>query len=149
MIRLEDHLVEERVLDLTSRTRDAALLEIVESLREAPEIEDKERLLEALIEREDIGSTGIGVGVAVPHAKIPQVTDFVIAYGRSREGIEWGSVDARAVHHVVLIAGPADRQHRYLQLLASVMLELKKPELRLALEQAPDVAAMTRTLLGS
>jgi mannitol/fructose-specific phosphotransferase system IIA component (Ntr-type) len=149
MIRLADHIEQERVLDLSSRTRDAALLELVESISLATEVLDKEKLLRALLEREQIVSTGIGLGLAVPHAKIPEVTDFVVAYGRSQEGIDWGSIDDRPVHHVVVIAGPPDRQHRYLQFLASVTLQLKKEELRLALAGAPDREGLWEVLRTS
>ena len=138
MIHLADHIDRERVLDLRSRTRDAALLELVESMAAANEVLDKEKLLEAILEREHIVSTGIGLGVAVPHAKIPDVTDFVVGYGRSVAGIEWGAIDDAPVHHVIVIAGPPDRQHRYLQFLASVTLQLKRAELRDALAAAQD-----------
>ncbi len=149
MIRLSDHVDPKRVLDLRSRTRDAALLELVESLADAPEVQEREKLLQALIEREQLVSTGIGLGVAVPHAKINAVTDFVVAYGRSQAGIAWGAIDDRPVHHVVLIAGPPDRQHRYLQFLASVIAELKRPALREALSAAKDTAALCAVLRGA
>lgn len=142
MIRLADYLAAARVVDLASRSKDAALMEIVETLSSAPEVSDRERLLAAVLEREKIVSTGIGLGVAVPHAKIPEVSEFVVAYGRSREGVDFGSIDDRPVHHVVLIVGPPDRQQRYLQFLATVTLKLKQPELRKALEAAPDAAGL-------
>ena len=142
MIQLADHIAPERVLDLKSHSRDAALLELVESLGLANEVLDKEKLLQALLEREQIVSTGIGLGLAVPHAKIPEVTNFVVGYGRSIDGIDWGSIDDRPVHHVIVIAGPPDRQHKYLQFLASVTLHLKRPELRDALSQASDRDAL-------
>lgn len=146
MIRLVDYLTPARVTDLASRSKDAALMEIVETLASAPEVADRERLLAAVLEREKIVSTGIGLGVAVPHAKIAEVSEFVIAYGRSKEGVDFGSIDDRPVHHVVLIVGPPDRQQRYLQFLATVTLKLKQPELRKALEAAPDAAALFAVL---
>ena len=146
MIRLADYLAAARVVDLASRSKDAALMEIVETLASAPEVSDRERLLAAVLEREKIVSTGIGLGVAVPHAKIPEVSEFVVAYGRSREGVDFGSIDDRPVHHVVLIVGPPDRQQRYLQFLATVTLKLKQPELRKALEAAPDAAGLFSVL---
>ena len=142
MIRLADYLVPSRVVDLRSRSKDAALMELVETLASAPEVKDRDRLLQAVLEREKIVSTGIGLGVAVPHAKIPEVAEFVVAYGRSREGIDFGSIDDRPVHHVVLIVGPPDRQQRYLQFLATVTLKLKQTELRKALEEALDSVAL-------
>lgn len=142
MIQLFQYLAPERVVDLTSRTKDAALLEVVETLRGSPDVKDADVVLQAVLDRERVLSTGIGLGVAVPHAKIASVPDFLLAYGRSREGIDFQSIDDRPVHHVVLIVGPQDRQPRYLQFLASVTLALKKPELRRDLELAagpPDV----------
>lgn len=136
MIALSDYLAPERVVDLRSRTKDAALYEIVETLATAAEVRDREKLLAAILDRESAVSTGIGLGVAVPHAKIPEVSEFLVAYGRSREGIEFGSIDDRPVHHVVLIVGPPDRQPRYLQFLASVMFAFKQPDLRRDLELA-------------
>jgi nitrogen PTS system EIIA component len=136
VIRLADHLTRARTIDLRSRSKDAALMELVETLASAPEVTDRERLLQAVLEREKIVSTGIGLGVAVPHAKIPEVSEFVVAYGRSAQGIDFGSIDDRPVHHIVLIVGPPDRQQRYLQFLATVTLKLKQPELRRALESA-------------
>jgi mannitol/fructose-specific phosphotransferase system IIA component (Ntr-type) len=146
VIRLADYLAADRVVDLASRSKDAALMEIVETLASAPEVSDRERLLAAVLEREKIVSTGIGLGVAVPHAKIPEVSEFVVAYGRSKEGVDFGSIDDRPVHHVVLIVGPPDRQERYLQFLATVTLKLKQPELRDALEKAPDAAGLFAVL---
>jgi len=146
VIRLADYLAAARVVDLASRSKDAALMEIVETLSSAPEVADRERLLAAVLEREKIVSTGIGLGVAVPHAKIPEVSEFVVAYGRSKEGVDFGSIDDRPVHHVVLIVGPPDRQQRYLQFLATVTLKLKQPELRKALEAAPDAAGLFSVL---
>lgn len=146
MIRLADHLAPRRVIDLTSRSKDAALMELVETLASAPEVTDREKLLQAILERERIVSTGIGLGVAVPHAKIPEVSEFVVAYGRSTDGIDFGSIDDRPVHHVVLIVGPPDRQQRYLQFLATVTLKLKQPELRRALEEATSTAKLYEVL---
>jgi PTS system nitrogen regulatory IIA component len=142
MIHLSDHVSRERVIDLRSRTRDAALLELVETLGSTPEVGDKEKVLQALLERESIVSTGIGLGVAVPHAKIAEVSDFVVTYGRSRAGIDWGAIDEQPVHHVIVIAGPPDRQHRYLQFLASVTLHMKQPDLRQKLTDAEDQRAL-------
>jgi PTS system nitrogen regulatory IIA component len=146
VIRLADYFAPARVVDLASRSKDAALMEIVETLSSAPEVSDRERLLAAVLEREKIVSTGIGLGVAVPHAKIPEVSEFVVAYGRSKEGVDFGSIDDRPVHHVVLIVGPPDRQQRYLQFLATVTLKLKQPDLRRALEAAPDAAGLFSVL---
>jgi mannitol/fructose-specific phosphotransferase system IIA component (Ntr-type) len=148
VIRLADYLAPERVIDLRSRSKDAALLELVETLRGTPDLRDVDAVLQAVSERERVLSTGIGLGVAVPHAKIAGVPDFLLAYGRSREGIDFGSIDDRPVHHVVMIVGPQDRQPRYLQFLASVTLTLKRAELRQSLETASGPADLFRILVS-
>ncbi len=149
MIHLPDHLTRSRVVDLRATTKDASLVELVDTFADADEVADRKELLQAVVDRERIVSTGIGFGVAVPHAKIASVSDFVVAYGRSRDGIDFeSSIDDRPVHHVVLIAGPPDRQQRYLQFLATVTLKLKSPELRLALEFADDAGQLFDALVG-
>ncbi len=146
MIRLADYLAPERVVDLRSHTKQAAMMELVETFAAAPEVADREALLAAILEREEIVSTGIGLGVAVPHAKIVAVTGFVVAYGRSREGIDFGSIDDEPVHHIVVIAGPPDQQHTYLQFLATVTVKLKQGPLRASLQAAADPDALFRVL---
>ena len=69
-----------------------------------------------------------------------------MAYGRSRDGIDWLAIDERPVHHVIVIAGPPDRQHRYLQFLASVTLHLKRQDLREKLTAAEDENALFQIL---
>jgi mannitol/fructose-specific phosphotransferase system IIA component (Ntr-type) len=149
VIRLGEFLTPERAVDLRSRTKDAALMELVETLASADEVKNRDKVLDAVRERERIVSTGIGLGVAVPHAKIPEVSEFLLAYGRSREGIDLASIDDRPVHHVVLIVGPPDRQPRYLQFLASVTLTLKRADLRRQLEAATNAADLHRILASA
>ncbi|MCG3134434.1 MAG: PTS system fructose-specific EIIABC component [Planctomycetes bacterium] len=142
MIRVAEHLTPSRVVDLRSRSRDAALMELVETLADAPEVTDRDKVLAAVLEREKTLSTGIGLGVAVPHAKIPEVHEFLLVYGRSREGIDFTSIDDRPVHHVAMIVGPHDRQARYLQFLSSVISTFKQAELRRNLELAAGPAEL-------
>lgn len=149
MIRLGEFLTPERAVDLRSRTKDAALMELVETLAGADEVKNREKVLDAVRERERIVSTGIGLGVAVPHAKIPEVSEFLLAYGRSRDGIDFASIDDRPVHHIVLIVGPPDRQPRYLQFLASVTLTLKRADLRRQLELATSTSDLHRILASA
>lgn len=148
MIDLSRHLSESRVIDLASVTKEAALEELTQTFAGAPEVADAHALLEAVLKRERIVSTGIGLGVAVPHAKIEGVSEFVIAYGRSKAGIPFGAIDDAPVHHIVLIAGPADQQQRYLQFLATVTLRLKRKDVRAALTDEADPAGLRRALCG-
>jgi len=146
MIPIAPYIHPSRVADLSSRTREEAVGELCELLRGCPEMGDLESFRRAVLDREKVMSTGIGLGIAVPHAKIASVKDFVLAVGRSAAGIDFGSLDGKPVHIVVLIAGPEERQARYLQILAGVTLRLKDESLRRSLREAPDPAAVAALL---
>ncbi len=129
-IDLKDHLHPNYVVEIQARTKDAILEEIVGAVSGSPDIQDLKALLSAVREREALLSTGIGLGIAIPHARIPAVTRFVVAVGRCAQGVEFGSIDGKPVTIVVLIAGPQDAQKPYLELLAQISKRLKLPEVR-------------------
>jgi len=119
----------DRIVTLKSKTKEEALRELVDVISKSHHIKDKEELLKAILERERIMSTGIGLGIAVPHAKLDSVSDFVIAMGISKEGIEFNALDDKPVHIIVMIAGP-NQQAMYLRTLAKVTLLLKNERIR-------------------
>lgn len=83
-------------------------------------------LIQALKEREQIMSTGIGFGIAIPHAKIDNVKEMAFAIGISKQGIDFDSMDGEPVHLVILVAA-GEKQHKsYLRLLSSIMAILKR-----------------------
>ena len=145
-ISLESIIPPERVKVLDATDKESALREMAALVTGLPQVEDGERLIEAIFEREEIVSTGIGLGIAIPHAKIPQVTDFVVALGKTRRGIEFNSLDGQPVEFIVLIAGPDNQQERYLQLLARITLKLKDAAVRRQLAAAEDVDAILRAV---
>ena len=113
------------VIDLSGRKRDEVLREMVSILAENDSIPDMKAFYRAILERERLVSTGIGFGIAIPHAKIPGIRDFSIALGRSAEGVDYPSLDDTPVQIVVMIGGPDGEQIAYLKLLASVQRFLK------------------------
>ncbi|MEM8884037.1 MAG: PTS sugar transporter subunit IIA [Planctomycetota bacterium] len=145
-ISLENIIPPERVKVLAATDKESALREMAALAGEAPEVQDAERLLEAIFEREEIMSTGIGLGIAIPHAKIPEVTDFVVALGKTAKGIEFSALDGQPVEFIVLIAGPDNQQERYLQLLARITLKLKDAHVRRAIASASDTDAILQAL---
>ena len=145
-ISLENIIPPERVKVLESTDKESALREMAALAALAPEVQDAERLLEAIFEREEIMSTGIGLGIAIPHAKISAVTDFVVALGKAPKPIEFSSLDGVPVDFIVLIAGPDDQQERYLQLLARITLKLKDAGVRRSLREAQDITALLAAL---
>lgn len=135
-MNISDMLGVDRIVDLNATKKDEVLKELVDVIATAPEITDPRAFLKAIMEREQIMSTGIGIGVAIPHAKIPSVKDFVMAIGRARQGIDFDALDDRPVYLVVMI-GASDRQKdEFLKVLARVSLLLKNRGLRKWLMEA-------------
>ena len=145
-ISLEHIIPRERVVFLKATTKAEALGEMVAVAAREPQVRDEAKLLEAILEREKIMSTGIGLGIAVPHAKISFVSDFVVSFGKAAEGLQFNSLDGNPVQFVVLIAGPVGEQERYLQLLARITLKLKEQSVRRQLTEATDVDAILAAL---
>jgi len=85
MIDFSRMIDESRIVDLDADNKEDALRELVEVIAKSPDITDKEDFLEAILEREKVISTGVGIEVALPHVKIAAVRDFVIAIGRSHK----------------------------------------------------------------
>jgi len=128
---IADMISEDRIVDLKAETKEEALRELVSVMAKSKAVLDKEALLRAILEREKTLSTGVGIGVAVPHAMIPEVTDFVIAIGRSHKGIEFDALDGKPVQIIVMIAA-SDKHSRgeYLKVLARLMQKLRNKEFR-------------------
>jgi len=99
-----------------------AITELTDLLvtRGAIDASHREDVLAALRQREETMSTGIGFGIAIPHASSESVTEVVAAFGRSREGIEFDSLDNELVHFIVLFVVPKDQFQTHLRTLAAI-----------------------------
>jgi len=136
-MKLSCLLSKERIVRLTCTDKQTALEELINVISRSEAVTNPDELKRAIFEREKIMSTGIGLGIAVPHAKIKSVRDFVLALGYSKEGIDYDSLDDKPVHIILMIAGPDD-QERYLRILAAATLCLKNSETREAILNAED-----------
>jgi PTS system nitrogen regulatory IIA component len=106
-MRLADFLLKEYImLSLKAREKRELLDEMATELASKVEGLNRERLLEVLLEREKLGSTGIGHGVAIPHGKLKGVDGIIVAFGRSKKGVDFHSMDDRPVHLFFLIVAP-------------------------------------------
>jgi mannitol/fructose-specific phosphotransferase system IIA component (Ntr-type) len=105
-------------LALRATTKDAVLAELVGLLRLGPE--ESETLLRALRRREALGSTGVGRGIAVPHARVPLVPRLRIAYGRHPIGLDYHAIDGKPVRHFFLIVAPPEGAQTYLSVLGRI-----------------------------
>jgi PTS system nitrogen regulatory IIA component len=126
-IYLDPHLI-----SFTQATaRDEAIGELVDILHVAHKLHNRDAFYHAVLEREKIVSTGIGLGVAIPHAKLKGYSEFFIAVGIQKlEGIEWNALDGSPVRLIFLIGGPDDRQTEYLKILSRLTEAIKHPERR-------------------
>jgi len=126
------------IVDLDARRKLDTLREIVAKLAESgavkkTDIEDVER---AVMRREELGSTGIGKGVAVPHAKHPAVEGVVGVFARSAQGIEFDSLDGQLVHLVFLLVSSPDAVEPHIEALRKVTLLLRDHDICMFLKRA-------------
>ena len=106
------------VLNLVSRTKEDAIRELVQAVSTSNKIHDEEELFKRILEREQIETTGIGEGVAIPHARTDAIEGISVCLGISRKGIDYGSIDDKPVHILVLLAASESAQEAYLNTLA-------------------------------
>jgi nitrogen PTS system EIIA component len=107
---------------------------------------DKDELLRVLLEREKLGSTGIGEGIAIPHGKVKNFDRLVVSFGRSEKGIEFDSTDSQKVHLIFLLVAPENSTGFHLKALAKISRLLKDREIRECLLKARDSAEIYRII---
>lgn len=134
---LADLIEMDKIIDLKAGTKIEALREIVDLMAEKSDcISDKETVLKEIYNREKIMSTGIGLGIAVPHVKIPAIKDFVVGIGRSAKGIDFDAIDEQPVNIIVTIGASDKQAQEFLRVLAKVVLRLKSKKVRDAIINA-------------
>lgn len=127
---------EDIILHLNAKNKEGVLKELAEVLHQHCsdiELEDMQRVV---YERELIGSTGVGNGVAIPHGKLEGLDHILLCFGRSQGGINYDAVDNQPVTLFVLILSPKAETDEYLKTLAQISRIFKKPENRRALRLA-------------
>jgi len=127
---------------LNAGSRDETLHQLVHRIYEAGKLPDEETFFNAILEREKIVSTGIGMGVAIPHAKLPSYDQFFIALGVLQKPVDWQALDGAPVRIVFMIGGPDDKQTEYLQILSSLTQAIKDDERRKKLLTMQEPSAM-------
>ena len=130
-MNISKYLKEEQIcLNLEAAEKKAAIRELAGFLRGAKEVTNFNSFLKDVFEREKVGTTGIGNGIAIPHARTDAVSEFVIAFGRSTKGVEFQSMDSKPVKLVFLMGAPKQNINGYLRILARLTRLLKKWEFR-------------------
>lgn len=134
---------------LKAETRNEALKEMIDTLHQAGRVDEPDAFYSAVVEREKIVSTGIGMGIAIPHAKLPGYDNFFIAIGILQKGVDWNALDNSPVRLIFLLGGPDDKQTEYLQILSSLTSSIKDEARRkklLTLNSKEDIIDLFRAI---
>lgn len=144
---LANLLSESQILPaMVSEERWDAIAELIDCLVAAGKIAaaDRDEVLESIRQREQTMSTGIGFGIAIPHASSDKVSEVVAAFGRSSRGVQFDSLDGQPVFFIVLFVVPKDQFQTHLRTLAAIAKFLNDKAVRDDLGSAPDAKSILR-----
>jgi PTS system nitrogen regulatory IIA component len=149
-VRLEAILSPDRILFFKNISRNEALLAMVEKLAQLPQVKNAQELAAELIKRENLMSTAVGRGIAIPHVRLSSVTDLVVAVGISRTDIlDFNPLDDEPVRFILMIAAAHQQRDYYLQTISFLSARFRNPVFRADLLGAPDPAAAYELLAKS
>jgi len=132
---------------LQARTKDGVLEELVNCFASAGIVRNAALVLEMVHRREQLGSTGINHGIAIPHGRTTASAKLKIAFGYSKRGIAWGAMDGKPVHLVFMVLSPPHEQdNRYLPVLGRLVEVLSHPEEREKFSEVMSFAEFTNLL---
>lgn len=131
IVKITDYMSEDLInLELKSKTKEGILNELSELMIKSSNIVNKEVIKKALIDRENIGSTGIGKGIAIPHAKTDGASKLTVAFGISKEKIDFDSLDGEGVNIFFVFASPIEESQIYLKVLARISRLIRDEKFR-------------------
>lgn len=137
MVSLRDLIQDDLIIDdIAATDKTGVLQEFAARLQSSGRISDARELLRVLLERESLGSTGIGDGIAIPHGKLGNLPNMIVAFGRSRAGVDFQSLDHQPAYIFFVLITPADRPGDHLKTLARISRILRNPSFRDSLMQA-------------
>ncbi|MCF7913513.1 MAG: PTS sugar transporter subunit IIA [Candidatus Cloacimonetes bacterium] len=138
VIKISELLSPEYIIDLQATDKAGVLQEMLDVITRSQKITDPKKFRKAILDREKLMSTGIGYGIAVPHARDRTVQDFIIAVGRIPDGVKYESIDNEPVQLIFMI-GASDKQDKdYIKLLSRLVLRLKNDDLKNKILAAKD-----------
>ncbi len=145
---IRDLITKEYIIDdLKSKTKREVLVELAEVFKRGNIAADYDSMVEVLLEREKLGSTGIGDGIAIPHGKLAGLEHLIISFGRSREGIGFDSLDGNPVHIFFLLMAPENSAGQHLKALAKISRMLKDRDFRNELTEAESPEEMYNLII--
>lgn len=147
-MKISDMLAEDHILvDLRAKDKKEVLEELAEVVASHDPSFEKGSLVKVLMEREKLGSTGIGDGVAIPHGKFPGVEQPIISFGRSRKGLNFDSMDGAPAFLFFLLVAPENSASVHLKALARIAKILKNSSFRKMLMDASTRQEIYRTII--
>ncbi len=138
-LKISDYLKPEAIImEIKAKEKLAAINELVAHMVENKLVSNGDEFIKALAKRENLESTGIGDGIAIPHARTNAVKDLILAFARSPKGIDFSSVDGKPSHIIFLIASPEGKKSEYILALAKLSRLLRKHAVRELLRNAKE-----------
>ncbi len=130
-MKIVDILTEQSIVtELKGSTKKQVMEELIDAVLEYKPQLDRKRLMSVLLERERLGSTGIGDGIAIPHGKLKDLDQLVLSFGRSTQGVDFESMDGKPVHLFFLLVAPENCAGIHLRALAKIARLLKNSAIR-------------------
>ncbi len=148
IFKISNLVNETRIIDIQSNDKKGALNELIEIICKDELITDPKIFSKEIFKREKLMSTGIGYGIAIPHARHKTVKDFVIAVGRKREGLEYESIDDKPVKLIFMIGASDTQDKDYIKVLSRLVLRLKNLKFvnkMLSAENPSDIYELIKT----
>lgn len=131
---------------LESKSKDEVLEELTDLLEKTGKVTDREEFLMVIREREELGSTGIGYNIAIPHARSTGIKGLTGAFGISKEGIDFDALDKEPVYLFFVLAAPKNATGDYLKALATISRLLRNRKSRQALMKAGTVEEIVKII---
>ena len=132
--------------DMQATDKNSALVEMTDAIVALSDDLDREEVLKVLHERERLGSTGIGDGVAIPHGKLKNIDQLLLSFGCSKAGVDFDSMDGKPAHLFFLLLAPEESVGVHLKTLARISKLLKNPGVRTSLLSAVDADELFRII---
>lgn len=146
-MRIVEFLSERAIsANLKAADKGSVIREMIDLLAKAEGIRDREEIVKILVARESLGSTGIGLGIGIPHGKSKAVKKLVAAFGISKKGIDFDALDGEPVYIFFLLVAPEDSAGPHLKALARISRLLKDKYFRDYLRQLTDEKSLYKAI---
>jgi len=148
-MKLSDILKRDAVIeDLGATTKKDVLCELLRPFAKVLPGFDRDTAVDILLEREKLGSTGVGEGIAIPHGKIAGLNDLIISFGRSAKGVDYDAMDGKPVHLFFMLMAPDGSAGQHLKALAKISRMLKDVPFRRQLMAAESPEDLYGLIVG-